>query len=563
MSCFARAASLLFAQMLATIIADGVAAHGAVDQARATAIPDCTQFVDAAVGDGGEGTAKSPHATIDAALAAAEPGGVICVAEGTYADQLKPGTKHFTLAGGFQSGEGFKVRDSAAYVSKVQGSGGSFIIVENEGPSGDQRTVVDGFEITGFSRAIVRDFYESQRFDVTNNYIHDNTCADASLVGAGVALNNVSGSIKGNVFENNACGRGGALFLNDSKNENSVSIENNRVVGNSGTEPGASHGGALYLFGNTLTITGNFIADNSVTQWGGGLYVGAFTPGNQPTTATLSHNVYRGNRAGNAGGGFFCDDGATCTASHEIYDGNCGGNILVDGGSRGSGPTTTRFDHITSVGALTPACDAPGDGLFVDTYEGVAPDSHTVTNAIFWDNASERDVAVACGSGCDDLKVGVSHSMVQTKYQDGSVKIAFGAGNVAPSDPRFVAPDKGDFKLQDGSPVIGRASDGSNLGADVASDAVLPKSGEAAVEDRALPPRSTSPSRRVPSGDATPETPAASASEASAGDVSAKQAFSDAKELGTREAWSAFLDSYPRGFYANLARAYIKKLDAR
>lgn len=39
-----------------------------------------------------------------------------------------------------------------------------------------------------------------------------------------------------------------------------------------------------------------------------------------------------------------------------------------------------------------------------------------------------------------------------------------------------------------------------------------------------------------------------------------QQAFEAAKELGTVEAWDAFLSSYPTGFYADLARAYVKKL---
>lgn len=39
-----------------------------------------------------------------------------------------------------------------------------------------------------------------------------------------------------------------------------------------------------------------------------------------------------------------------------------------------------------------------------------------------------------------------------------------------------------------------------------------------------------------------------------------KDAFASAKELGTVEAWNAFLGSYPSGFHADLARAYIKKL---
>lgn len=38
------------------------------------------------------------------------------------------------------------------------------------------------------------------------------------------------------------------------------------------------------------------------------------------------------------------------------------------------------------------------------------------------------------------------------------------------------------------------------------------------------------------------------------------EAFAAAKELGTVEAWDAFLSHYPEGFRADLARAYVKKL---
>jgi hypothetical protein len=38
------------------------------------------------------------------------------------------------------------------------------------------------------------------------------------------------------------------------------------------------------------------------------------------------------------------------------------------------------------------------------------------------------------------------------------------------------------------------------------------------------------------------------------------RAFEAAKELGTVEAWDAFLSNYPKGFHADLARAYVKKL---
>lgn len=39
-----------------------------------------------------------------------------------------------------------------------------------------------------------------------------------------------------------------------------------------------------------------------------------------------------------------------------------------------------------------------------------------------------------------------------------------------------------------------------------------------------------------------------------------KDAFEAAKELGTVEAWDAFLSNFPTGFHADLARAYVKKL---
>lgn len=42
--------------------------------------------------------------------------------------------------------------------------------------------------------------------------------------------------------------------------------------------------------------------------------------------------------------------------------------------------------------------------------------------------------------------------------------------------------------------------------------------------------------------------------------VSPKDAFEAAKALGTLEAWQAYVANFPRGFYADLARAYIKSL---
>ncbi len=42
--------------------------------------------------------------------------------------------------------------------------------------------------------------------------------------------------------------------------------------------------------------------------------------------------------------------------------------------------------------------------------------------------------------------------------------------------------------------------------------------------------------------------------------INEKEAFESAKELGTIEGWEAFLNAFPTGFRADLARAYVKRL---
>ena len=424
------------------------AAPRAVTVARATEIPACNVFVDGANDGAADGTATRPYATLTTAIGAAVDGAILCVAEGTYPEALAPGARYFTLAGGFQSGREFTVRDSSLYVTRAQGDGANtFLRIEDPGPTEGQLVAVDGFEITGYSQAIYRDVYYGQRFDITNDYIHDNHCSSPALIGGGFSLDNVTGTISDNVIARNTCGRGGGGALGDSTNANSVSILRNLVDSNAGDEPDSSHGGGLYLFAHEITLVGNLFTGNEVTGWGGGLYVGAFTGGAEETTAHLDWNVYRDNRAGIYGGGFFCDDSARCIGDHELYDANCGGNVYLDCGPAGAGPTIATFDHVTNRGALTPDCGAPGPGVEI-TKNNDAGDSYAFTNSIFWGNAENLDFEASCESGCGALAVAVGYSIVQTTYPDAGVAISFGAGNVTGVDPRFVEPVAHDFHLQ-------------------------------------------------------------------------------------------------------------------
>ena len=63
---------------------------------------------------------------------------------------------------------------------------------------------------------------------------------------------------------------------------------------------------------------------------------------------------------------------------------------------------------------------------------------------------------------------------------------------------------------------------------------------------------------KPPSPEVT-ESPAPAAAEASHAEQE-KEAFKAARDLGTVEAWDAFLNAYPKGFHADLARAYLQKL---
>lgn len=406
----------------------------AVTVARATEIPPCTIHVDAAE-SGGDGSASSPFTTIQAAVDAASDGAVICVAEGTYAESINPGDKAFTLAGGFQTGQTFTVRDSATYVSRAQGSGtGSLLRIEGDvGPGDGELTAIDGFEITGYEQGVVRNFYVQQRFELTNNYIHDNRCPAGRNFGGGFLLTNVTGTISGNVIANNTCGFGGGGAVFDEPGiASSVVFERNRVEGNEGNDADC-HGGGIYLLSSELTVSGNDFVANRCASWGGGLYVGALP--SLPVTARIEWNFYRDNRAENMGGGFFCDDGATCDLDHEIFVANCGGNVFLDSSYDNADATEAAFDHMTNVGALAVGCGGPGAGVIVNK-ESDATDTYTFTNSIFWDNG--EDVAAFCDAGCATLTVGVTYSIVD-RASSGNATVTFG-DNIE-MDPLFVSDD--------------------------------------------------------------------------------------------------------------------------
>ena len=154
-SCDARASCDAFAGRCAA----AGSAPRAVTVARATTIPRCTSFVDAAVPARGNGTAQSPHKTIAAAIAAAGTAPSSASRRAPMPSSSSRARKTSRSPAASSAARISRCATSPRYVSKAKGRGGSFIRIEDPGPKGNQLTAIDGFEITGYSQAIFRDYY--------------------------------------------------------------------------------------------------------------------------------------------------------------------------------------------------------------------------------------------------------------------------------------------------------------------------------------------------------------------------------------------------------------------
>jgi hypothetical protein len=137
----------------------------------------------------------------------------------------------------------------------------------------------------------------------------------------------------------------------------------------------------------------------------------------------------------------------------------------------------------------------------------------------------------------------------------------------------------GYFRLKACIPAIGKGNPpgtdhgayGTGALAPAAAEATVEKSAaapapaaaatEAAKAESAAPKEAAETELPTPVPDDAPKETAKTETTGGVNDVSAKQAFDDAKALGTVEAWNAFLKNYPDGFYADLARAYLAKLE--
>jgi fibronectin-binding autotransporter adhesin len=174
------------------------------------------------------------------------------------------------------------------------------------------------------------------------------TVTDGTFTGnsapAGGAIGNEWGSVavSDSTFSNNSASTGaGGAIINYNPNDdfsNSLSVVGSTISGNA-----AVNGGGIANGGpDTLSLTNDTIAGNSVTGTGGGLY--------DYGTATLSGCTISGNSA-NDGGGLYNTGSGTATLTDTIVAGNTGGDGPSDISGSQANQVTGSFNLVGTGGS--------------------------------------------------------------------------------------------------------------------------------------------------------------------------------------------------------------------
>lgn len=397
---------------------------------------------------GGTGSAASPLASINAAIAAAKAGDVIQVAAGSYFENVAlgafndPDSRHLTLLGGFDST--FTSRDAGSRRSVIDG-GLQDPAVQLHVFSA-QTTTLDGFEITR-GRGLGTDFKDGYGAGAGVHAVLDGT---GTLV---ISHNNIHDNLTNNYTTDDT--RGGGIHTQNQNVEleiGSIRIEDNRVVDNlAGKGAGINvagrqasvlrnlvdrnishndHGGGIYVSTGITLVQDNVIRSNVVGAtagygWGGGIIIAGAGVG-----ADLRGNLISDNYTPSAGSGVFWDEGAIGTMMNDLVvanqcpaDSRSGAALYVDGGP--GGPSMVEIRNITIADHVCPGTAPDGAAIFIEDGSLIA-----ITNSILWNNT--REFATVTGG-----TYSIQYSITQES----------GTGNFL-SDPSFANAAAGDYHLR-------------------------------------------------------------------------------------------------------------------
>lgn len=376
-----------------------------------------------------DGTATSPYRTVTAAIAAAQPGALIQVAQGTYQERLLIEGGRVELYGGFPGGGDFAGRDRLAHVTTLDGSGGAGAVVTILAGG----TVIDGFRVTGGTGRCDQFRCEGgglyvdaeevtiARCEITGNTVQFegyNTARGGGLHVSG-AVTIFRNSIRGNRAE-----RGGAIA-----GGGRIVVVENTIQDNVGY---GDHGGGVILAGPAIEVVRNRFESNEIGRdlgygWGGGLFIH-----DEGTRFVTRANVFTGNFAAARGSAVFIDNGAHGQMIGDLIHANpCAGQggagILVDS-LDDSGKTGSIVNVIHATIADNPCPGGVGNAVYA---EGAGTEARLV-NSIVWNNGP---------AFFDDGKAKITATYT---LSDPALP---GEGNLG-GDPLFADPSAGDYHLR-------------------------------------------------------------------------------------------------------------------
>ena len=360
-----------------------------------------TIFVDDNASDGGDGTSwASAHKYLQDALAVAEYGDEIWVAEGTYKPDQGAGktagdrSSPFVLVNGVAMYGGFLGTESSR---NPQGDNNQTILSGeiNEdselwslnvvsGVNLDTKTILDGFRIT------------KGNANGESDTVYEN--------GGGVYLSDSNMTVSNLVITNNSAGRrgGGIYSYSDYFSPSSLTLTNCVFTNNSASETGGGIDSSL----SNLTLTNCVFTNNSAGNNGGGIWSSSSSVIMAASTnLNLTNCVFTNNSAGD-GGGIYSNYEGKITLTDCVFTNNSarygdGGGISSyysssltlnncvftnnSAGRRGGGISSNYSSSLTLNNCVftNNSASENGGGIYSDSSSSL-----TLTNCVLWKNTS-------------------------------------------------------------------------------------------------------------------------------------------------------------------------------